>query len=396
MAYGLPRRSLHNMVKEFDDVQKVFANQIADRDLVESVFLLREKNLALARNGKPYLVLKLMDRTGEIEGRVWDNAEQMGALADRDDFVLVRGRASLYLGKMQLQVLEMVRQPEEAVNLADFLPVSRFSREELVGRLQEKIASLQIPHFRRLMESLIADDDFLNRYCTAPAAKTMHHVFLGGLLEHSLAVADLADDVCRRYPDLKRDLLVVGALLHDVGKIAELDYRRSFDYTDAGKLIGHIVLGAQLIEMKIRDLGDFPERDALLLGHLLLSHHGQYEFGSPKRPKTVEAVILNFIDDLDSKINGVQSHIERDALAESAWTSYHRLYDRYFFKGDFAAKDAQSKPAKYEQASSSEAGAAVSDRNRHSAPLGASLGERLRESGLDRFSGSTKDKKRDS
>jgi len=375
-------------------VQKIYVNQIADRDAVDSVFLLREKNLALARNGKPYLVLKLMDRTGEIEGRVWDNAEQMSALAERDDFVLVRGRASLYLGKMQIQVLEMMRQPEEVVDIADFLPVSRFSREELTGRLQQKVASLQVPHFRRLMEAFIADADFLQRYCTAPAAKSMHHVFIGGLLEHSLAVADLADDVCRRYPDLKRDLLVVGALLHDVGKIAELDYRRSFDYTDAGKLIGHIVLGAQMVELKIRELDDFPEQDALLLGHLLLSHHGQYEFGSPKRPKTVEAVILNFIDDLDSKINGVQLHIEREALVESTWTSYHRLYDRYFFKGQRVENDMLPKIEDSSAAEVTEQKRVAPAGKRHSGTLGVSLGERLNEAGLDLFSETGKDKRK--
>jgi 3'-5' exoribonuclease len=146
-------------------------------------------------------------------------------------------------------------------------------------------------------------------------------------------VARLAADICRRYPDLNRDLLVVGALLHDVGKVAELRYQRSFEYTDAGKLLGHIVIGVEMVEEKIRLLGNFPQDLAVHLKHLLLSHHGQYEYGSPKRPKTMEAVILNFLDDLDSKINGVRTHIEREPDSESAWTQYHKHYDRYFFKG---------------------------------------------------------------
>jgi len=161
----------------------------------------------------------------------------------------------------------------------------------------------------------------------------MHHVYLGGLLEHSLAVAGLVDDISRRYPDLNRDLLEVGALLHDAGKITELRYLRSFEYTDAGKLLGHIMIGVELVEEKLRLLPDFPQELAVHLKHLLLSHHGQYEYGSPKRPKTMEAVILNFLDDLDSKINGVRTHIEREPESESSWTQYHRLYDRYFFKG---------------------------------------------------------------
>ena len=169
-------------------------------------------------------------------------------------------------------------------------------------------------------------------YCTAPAAKGMHHVFLGGLLEHSLAVAALAEDVSRRYPGVDRDLLVAGALLHDIGKVDELMYERSFDYSDEGKLIGHIVMGVEMIEAKIRAIPGFSHHLKMLLKHMLLSHHGQYEYGSPKRPKTLEAVILNFIDELDSKINGVRAHLAKEPDREGAWTSYHRLYDRYFYR----------------------------------------------------------------
>ena len=183
------------------------------------------------------------------------------------------------------------------------------------------------------MEKFLADPGFMAGYTKAPAAKTMHHVYLGGLLEHSLAVASLAADICQRYPGLNRDLLVVSALLHDIGKITELRYQRSFDYTDAGKLLGHIVIGVEMVEEKLRHLESFPLALAVHLKHLLLSHHGQYEYGSPKRPKTMEAVILNFLDDLDSKINGVRTHIDREPDSESAWTQYHKHYDRYFFKG---------------------------------------------------------------
>jgi 3'-5' exoribonuclease len=250
----------------------------------------------------------------------------------KDDFLRVQGKASVYLGKMQLVVQDLARLPDGEVDLADYLPVAARSTEELVGELRTRVGSLTDPHLRRLLEAFLADPAFLQLYATAPAAKTMHHVYLGGLLEHSLAVADLADDVSRRYPGVQRDLLVAGALLHDIGKVAELCYERSFDYTDEGKLIGHIVMGVEMVEEKVRQLPDFPRSLATLVKHLLLSHHGQYEFGSPKRPKTLEAVILNFLDDLDSKINGVRTHIERDPDNGSAWTSYHRLYDRYFFK----------------------------------------------------------------
>jgi 3'-5' exoribonuclease len=201
----------------------------------------------------------------------------------------------------------------------------------MLEELRAMVAGLESAHFRALMEAFLADEEFLRLYLKAPAAKAIHHVYLGGLLEHSLAVARLAENICHLYPGIRRDMLVTGALLHDIGKVVELCYDRSFGYTDTGKLLGHIVLGVQMVEDKIRQLPDFPSSQAILLKHLLLSHHGQYEFGSPKRPKTLEAVILNYLDDLDSKINGIRSHMEKELDNVDGWTGYHRVYDRYFF-----------------------------------------------------------------
>jgi len=321
--------------------QKVFAAEIKERDWVEAPFLVRDKVTAMARNGKPYLTLKLMDRSGEVEGRVWDRVDEFSARFDKDDFLLVKGKASVYLGKMQLVIQDLEPLGAESVNLGDFLPCSSQSAQQLEHRLRQCVATLSNPHLRSLLEAILADGDLLGAYRSAPAAKSMHHVYLGGLLEHSLAVVDLVDDVAARYPELDRDLLVAGALLHDIGKTSELTFERSFDYSDEGKLLGHIMIGVEIIEAKLRGLPAFPRELAVHLKHLLLSHHGQYEYGSPKRPKTLEAVVLNYLDDLDSKINGIRCHIEKEAHAEGAWTSYHRLYDRYFFKG----RDAGAPPA---------------------------------------------------
>ena len=315
-------------------MKTVFVNQIRERDWVDAPFLVREKILAMAKNGRPYLTLKLMDRTGEVEGKIWDQVDELSACFDKNDFVKIAAKASVYLGKMQLVIQQLTPLHETDIDLGDYLPTTHRSIAEMVAELQALVTSLSDQPLRSLMESLLDDPVFMRRYSQAPAAKSMHHVYLGGLLEHSLAVAALAEDICRRYPGLDRDLLLVGALLHDVGKIDELSYDRSFQYTDAGKLLGHIMIGVELINQKIRSIERFPERTALLLKHLMLSHHGQYEYGSPKRPKTMEAVILNFLDDLDSKINGVRSHIEREPDRESSWTEYHRLYDRYFYKGE--------------------------------------------------------------
>jgi len=322
-------------------VGKVFVENIRERDQVESTFLVRDKILGMAKNGRSYLTLKLMDTTGEVEGRIWDRVDELASQFDRDDFVVVSGKASVYMGKMQLVIQSLERVDESRVNLADFLPVSRRRKEEMLEELTSLLDGLQEPYLKGLMKAFLDDDAFMAGYTRAPAAKSMHHAYLGGLLEHSLAVAELALDVSRRYPEIQKDLLIVGALLHDIGKVAELRYQRSFEYTDAGKLLGHIMIGVELVDEKISLVPDFPKDLAVHLKHLLLSHHGQYEYGSPKRPKTMEAVILNFIDDLDSKINGVQTHIEREPDRDSAWTQYHKMYDRYFYKGPIQQQDSR-------------------------------------------------------
>ena len=385
-------------------MKQVYIKDISERDFVDSAFLVRSKTMAMAKNGKPYMTLKLMDRSGEVEGRVWDRVDDLTRQFAKDDFVHVQAKASVYMGKMQLVVQGLTRLEEEAVDLADFLPVAEKSAEVMVGELKEKVAAMEDPHLKQLMGAFMADDSFMRGYCRAPAAKSMHHVFLGGLLEHSLAVASLVEDVGHRYPGINRDLLVTGALLHDIGKVAELCYERGFDYTDQGKLLGHIVIGVEMVEEKLQALPDFPIRLATLLKHLLLSHHGQYEYGSPKRPKTLEAVILNFLDDLDSKINGVRSHIDKEGENGEAWTSYHRLYDRYFFK-DSGSEGADEMPA---PPLASGEPAAVKPRSAEVTPAkkparetrperrgrtGFTLGDQLGGKSLDLFSSDEKEKK---
>lgn len=315
-------------------MSKQLINQIKDRDQVNAIFLVKDKILAMAKNGKPYMNLRLMDKSGEIEAKVWDNTEILDKQFDKDDFVKVRGKASVYMNKMQVVIAEIAKVPEEEVTLADFLPESPRDATAMRQELTDVVAALANPHLRGLMNAFLADAPFMGLYCQAPAAKGMHHVYLGGLLEHSLALVKLAKSIVPLYGGINEDLLTVGALLHDVGKIYEMSFERAFDYTDAGKLLGHITIGVELVDEKIRLVEGFPRELALLLKHMLLSHHGQYEYGSPKRPKTIEATILNYIDDLDSKINGIRAHIAKEAVSTSRWTAHHRLYDRYFFKSN--------------------------------------------------------------
>ncbi len=321
---------------------KMFVSEIRDRNQVDSVFLVKEKITAMAKNGKPYLTIRLMDKSGEVDAKVWDNIDTISATFEKDDFIAIRSKATVYLGKMQLVVSDLQRVPEEGVNLADFLPEAERAIEEMERELTALVASLDDPHLKRLLAAFFDDPVFRARYRTAPAAKGMHHVYLGGLLEHSLAVARLVDQIVPLYAELNRDLLIAGALLHDVGKVREMTYLRSFDYTDEGKLIGHITIGVEMIHEKIAAIDGFPPQLAMLLKHIILSHHGQYEFGSPKRPKTVEATILNYLDDLDSKINGIRTHMKKETENASAWTSYHRLYDRYFYRENARGEEAQA------------------------------------------------------
>jgi 3'-5' exoribonuclease len=238
------------------------------------------------------------------------------------------------MNKMQVVITEITKVPEEQVLLADFLPESPRDAVEMRQELTGIVKALANQHLRGLMDSFLADEPFMALYCQAPAAKGMHHVYLGGLLEHSLSLVKLVKNVVPLYSGINEDLLIVGALLHDVGKIYEMSFARAIDYTDAGKLLGHITIGVELVGEKIHGVEGFPRELSLLLKHMLLSHHGQYEYGSPKRPKTIEATILNYLDDMDSKINGIQAHIAKETASTSRWTAHHRLYDRYFFKSN--------------------------------------------------------------
>jgi len=312
-------------------MRKLFVKDIKDRDHVSEVFLVKEKIIAMAKNGKPYLTIRLMDKSGEVDAKVWDNADQVAEQFERNDFLAITAKASVYLGKMQLIISGLKRMAEEEVRLADFLPETESDIQEMEEKLHALVATMENEWLRRLLQSFFSEQRFMAQYRMAPAAKGMHHVYLGGLLEHSLAVAALVDAMMPLYHGLDRDLLIAGALLHDVGKVREMTYSRSFDYSDEGKLLGHITIGVEMVHERIMSVPGFPPELGMLLKHMLLSHHGQYEYGSPKRPKTVEATVLSYLDDLDSKINGIRTHIRREGEPSGNWTSYHRLYDRYYY-----------------------------------------------------------------
>ncbi len=315
-------------------MERIKVEQIKERDLVESIFLVKSKTLAVGKSGKPYLGLVLMDSSGEIEGRVWEEAEEVSRLFDQDDFIKLRGRVVSYQGSLQIAISQIKKYDEGEVDLKDFQPVTEKDSERMFQELKKITEQVQDQHLKKLLNLILEDEKIAKLFKNAPAAKSMHHAYLGGLLEHTLSVARLIRLASEHYQNINQDLLLAGGILHDIGKIYELTYDRAFNYSDEGKLLGHIVIGVELIEEKIKNIPDFPTELAMLLKHMILSHHGQYEFGSPKRPKIVEAIILYYLEDMDSKVSSVQSLIKKEKETGSKWTSYHRLYDRFIYKGE--------------------------------------------------------------
>jgi len=316
-----------------------YVEDIREKQPVEGLYLVRDKNNGITKNGKPYIALNLSDKTGMIKGRVWDNAEKLDSGFDQGDVVFLKSFSVLYQGDMQLNVHAINRIVAADVDLRDFMPASSIDPEQGCADIQAFIATVSDPHLCRLLELIFEDERIVSAFKQAPAAKSIHHDCLGGLIEHTLSVTRIADMLAGHYATVNRDLLLAGAMLHDIGKIYELSFERSFDYTDEGRLIGHIVLGMELISDIIKLVPDFPAQKAMLIKHMILSHHGQLEFGSPKRPKTPEALLLSYIDDIDAKMCTFTQFIEKEQRPETNWTGYHRLFNRYLYTGALAEKE---------------------------------------------------------
>ena len=319
---------------------------IREKTKVGGNFLVTRKDLAVGKSGKPYIMARLMDSTGEVEARVWDNADAIAGDFKKDDVCRVEGFAVSYQGAIQVNISAMAALPGDKYTLRDFLPSTDRAPDEMMAELLNIISTMKDGDIRGFFDLLFSEDaEVLPLFKLSPAAKGMHHNRLGGLLEHVLSVSKIAVFISSHYDNIDCDMLIAGVILHDIGKIHELSYKRSFDYTDHGQLIGHITIGAGMIDEVVRQIDGFPEEKAMLMKHMVISHHGVLEFGSPKVPMTVEAVILSFLDDLDAKVEATQKYI-RDDKGETNWTAYHRMLGRYLFKGFPSAEDANLEEAK--------------------------------------------------
>ncbi|MBI2000757.1 MAG: HD domain-containing protein [candidate division NC10 bacterium] len=313
---------------------KAFVADLIEGEPVTSYFLAKQVEVRQRRSGEPYLTLVLADRTGQVPAVMWEGVEEASQGLAEGDIVKVQGLLGTYQREPQLTLTRLRKAAAEEVALEDYLPRSAQDPAALLTRLRQVVDGIQEPHLRSLLRDLLADEAFAAAFVAAPAAKSIHHAVLGGLLEHTVSVVGVCRLLAEYYPALDRDLLLAAAILHDVGKVRELTWDRVFDYTDAGRLLGHISLGALLVEERIRAIPDFPEPLAQRLLHCILSHHGELEWGSPKRPKTLEALVLHYAEDLDGKVNSflnfAQSHPDPQ---HPGWSQFNRSLDRYLYFG---------------------------------------------------------------
>jgi 3'-5' exoribonuclease len=306
---------------------------------ISTFFLVSEKEIRSTKDSRRYLRLELTDRTGSIEARMWDGFEKDAATFEREGYVKVQARVENYRGKLQLAIDRVRRAELSEVDTGDYLPQTTLDVDALYAKLREYGEGIKNPSLRRLVASVLEDPEIAPRLKRAPAAKMMHHAYLGGLIEHVVSLCGLARLVAAHYPEVDPDLLMTGVILHDIGKLDELSYERSIGYTTTGQLLGHILLEYELVTKKMDAIEGFPAGLKTLVQHMLISHHGQYEFGSPKRPMFREALLLHYLDDMDSKMAASRGALESEA-GDEQWTAFNPALDRRLLRLDDYLKPA--------------------------------------------------------
>lgn len=315
-----------------------YINQIKENDKIEEIYRLTDKQLRPNKNGNLYLQFNLSDKTGMVGGRLWNITTELAEQVDNNDFVLFEGAAQRFQGTIQLIARKLVRVTSDQVDDKDFVRPNTVDIPRRRARLQELLRSITNPDLLNLADCFLIDEEFMNRFCAAPAGVKLHHACPGGLLDHTVQMMEVADRIASLYPQLNRDLLLFGGFLHDIGKTKELSFENDVFYTDRGQMLGHPVLGIELLLDKIREAeklsGEiFDWETAMLLKHLIISHHGTYENQSPKLPMTLEAIALHFIDSLDSKIAEFEKYMREDPNLGGAWTNYIPGIERKLYKG---------------------------------------------------------------
>jgi 3'-5' exoribonuclease len=311
---------------------------LADGENLEEVYMVTDKQLRTNRTGSFYLQVELRDRTGAITARLWNANEPQFRSFNEGDFLRIKGKVQLFQGTLQVLFTQFERVDPSKVALEEFVPRVEQDINKLFDRLRQYLLKLGDPHLRALAECFLIDDAFVSAFCKSPAGIRNHHAYIGGMLEHVVTMLDVADRIAPLYPELNRDVLMMGVFLHDIGKTRELSCDTVFGYSDEGQLIGHIDIGVEILTEKIARVPDltgepFPRDLLLRLKHLIVSHHGSYEFGSPRLPMTPEAIALHHLDNLDAKLHSFLRDIREDKNTTSAWTPYNQSIQRRLFKG---------------------------------------------------------------
>jgi len=308
-----------------------FIKDLEADQIITGFFLVHEKEIRNSNSGKPYLRMELGDRSGTVEARMWDQFDGMAKNVARDDFVKVQARVEIYRNRVQLSLQQFRLARPEEIDLADFLPHTQYDVEELYKKLLCHAEGMRNPWLKQLVMKLLTNPRIEGRYKRAPAAKVMHHAYLGGLLEHVVGLCGLAKQIAAHYPELDVDLLLAAAILHDVGKLDELCYERAIGYSTAGQLLGHIVMEVETVAKAMDEIEGFPEKLKTVVQHLLISHHGEYEFGSPKLPMIREALVFHYMDDMDSKLAAIRAALAMDS-GEEEWSAYSGALGRKFLR----------------------------------------------------------------
>lgn len=309
-----------------------YVSELQPNQAIVATFLVQYKDIRQKKTGEPYLSLILGDRTGEIDAKMWDNVPEVMDTFDRDDFLKVRGLLQVYQNRLQLTIHKLQKQTDTDVDFTDYFPASLRHPDEMFAELMGVIGAVQNPHLRALLTGMMEDPEISRRYKIAPAAKSIHHAYIGGLIEHVLSLCSLARMTAAHYPHVDADLLMTGVVLHDIGKIHELTYDRSFGYSSEGQLLGHIIIALRMVDEKARLIPGFPPKLRTLVDHLIVSHHGQMDFGSPKVPLFPEALLLHHLDNLDSKMEAMRAFLHKDRHVDGCWTAYNPSLERSVLK----------------------------------------------------------------
>lgn len=313
-------------------------------DRITGFFLVRHKQLEQFRDRSRgyFLTLILADRSGSLLARVWEGASELADSFNQGDIVKAQGDVETYLDRPQMIIAKLRVAKEDEYDLRDFQPSTAKNIDEMLATLKNTVARIRNPHLSSLVHHFFDAPDFVKRFAAAPAAKKMHHAYIGGLLEHTVSVLSLVDSVLALYPEIDSDLLITGALLHDIGKTREYDWETDIDYTDEGQLVGHVVIGDEMVAAALAAVDGFPEALKLRVRHLMLSHHGRLEWGAPRRPQTLEAIALHHIEELNAQVSRFRDLLEHKPEGE-AWTPYNRMLGRSLYGGDELDEEDHSK-----------------------------------------------------